>query len=455
MTPAGRPASGDGARRWWARSALVLVCCAAALPVVIAGLVAAVAVLLVGIGGVVVAVAASYLFLTGRGPVRWFAAVVAVLSPIVVVVVYVQAHLLWVVVVAAGLYMLALACGRRALADARADEPSEHPAAPPRKPFIVMNPHSGGGKVERFDLKRRAEKLGAEVALLEGPGEVDVVALAREAVERGADLLGVAGGDGTQALVAAVAAEHDVPFLVICAGTRNHFALDLGLDRENPARCLDALRDGVELRVDLGSLNGRTFVNNASFGVYAEVVQSPAYRNDKTRTVLRMLPDLLEGHRGARLVVRAGGVTVEGPQAVLVSNGPYCTNDLAGLGRRSSLDSGNLGVVTLSVDSTRQAVGLLNRARQRGLTQNLAVEVVVDAAAEEIPVGVDGESLTVRTPVLCTIQPGALRVRVPRHRPGVRTSKPAFDWVRLRALAGPSHHGPRPWKESTAADNVG
>ncbi|GAB2639881.1 hypothetical protein GCM10027068_19650 [Prescottella soli] len=434
---------------------MVAACCAAALPVVVAGLVAAVAVLLVAIGGLVVAVAASYLFLTGRGPVRWFAAAVAVLSPIVVVVVYVREHLLWAVVVAAGLYIVALACGRRALTDARPGEPSEHAAAAPRKPFIVMNPHSGGGKVERFDLKRRAEELGAEVALLEGPGEVDVVALAREAVERGADLLGVAGGDGTQALVAAVAAEHDVPFLVICAGTRNHFALDLGLDRENPASCLDALRDGVELRVDIGSLNGRTFVNNASFGVYAEVVQSPAYRNDKTRTVLRMLPDLLEGHRGERLVVRVGGVTVEGPQAVLVSNGPYRTNDLAGLGRRSSLDGGNLGVVTLSVDSTRQAVALLNRARQRGLTQHLAVEVVVDAASEAIPVGVDGESLTVRTPVHCTIEPRALRVRVPRHRPGVRTSKPAFDWVRLRALAGLSGHGPRRPKESTAADNVG
>jgi len=448
-------APADSGRRWWARSALVVAGCAAALPVVVAGLFAAVAVLLIAVGGLVVAVAAAYLFLTGRGPVRWFAAAVAVLSPVVVVVVYLRENLLWVVVVSAGLYVLALACGRRALTDARADEPSEHPAAPPRQPFIVMNPHSGGGKVERFDLKRRAESLGAEVVLLEGPGEVDVAALARAAVARGADLLGVAGGDGTQALVAAVAAEHDVPFLVICAGTRNHFALDLGLDRENPASCLDALRDGVELRVDLGSLNGRTFVNNASFGVYAEVVQSPAYRNDKTRTVLRMLPDLLERHRGAPVVVRVGGVTVVGPQAVLVSNGPYRTNDLAGLGRRGSLDGGSLGVVTLSVDSTRQAVALLNRARQRGLTQHLAAEVVVDAAAEEIPVGVDGESLTVRTPVRCTIEPGALRVRVPRRRPGVRTAKPTFDWVRLRALAGSSRHGPRRWKESTAADSVG
>src|SRR5580700_3170413 len=144
-----------------------------------------------------------------------------------------------------------------------------------------MNPRSGGGKVGRFDLKHKAEGLGAEVFLMDGPEEVDVAAVARDAVARGSDLLGVAGGDGTQALVASVAALHGIPFVVITAGTRNHFALDLGLDRENPAACLGALSDGIELQVDLGVIGGQTFVNNASFGAYAEVVQTPAYRDDK------------------------------------------------------------------------------------------------------------------------------------------------------------------------------
>ena len=133
---------------------------------------------------------------------------------------------------------------------------------------------------------------------------MDVGELARQAVADGADLLGVAGGDGTQALVAAVAAEHDVPLLVISAGTRNHFALDLGLDREDPSRCLDALGDGgVELRVDLGFIAGRPFVNNASFGAYAAIVQSPAYRDDKARTTLDQLP----GSAGRPAGAAAGG----------------------------------------------------------------------------------------------------------------------------------------------------
>ena len=187
----------------------------------------------------------------------------------------------------------------------------------------------------RFGLKAKAEALGATVALLEGPGPVDVAALARRAVAEGADLLGVAGGDGTQALVAGVAAAHDLPLLVISAGTRNHFALDLGLDRQDPSRCLEALGDGVELRVDLGFIAGRPFVNNASFGAYAAVVQSPAYRDDKTRTTLDQLPGLLAGQHGPRLVATADQVTVQGPQAVLVSNNPYGMGDIAGLGRRA------------------------------------------------------------------------------------------------------------------------
>lgn len=311
----------------------------------------------------------------------------------------------------------------------------ELPAAPVEHPVVLMNPRSGDGKVERFDLKRRAEELGADVVMTDGSGAVDVRALALEAVARGADLLGVAGGDGTQASVAGVAAEHDLPFLVISAGTRNHFALDLGLDRDDPVACLDALRDGVELRIDLGDVNGRTFVDNTAFGVYAELVRSPQYRDDKTGTVLQMLPDLLGGGDASQLRVRVDDHVIDGPQAVLVSNGPYTTDDLAGLGRRTRLDRGRLGVVAITVAGVRQAIGLLDRAHGHGLIQRTATEVIVDADVDRLPVGVDGEAFDIDTPVRCTIAPGALRVRVPRVRPGVRMPAPALDWVRLRQLA--------------------
>ena len=273
------------------------------------------------------------------------------------------------------------------------------------------------------------------MALLEGPGTVDVAALARKAVADGADLLGVAGGDGTQALVAGIAAEHGLPFLVISAGTRNHFALDLGLDREDPSTCLDALTDGEELQVDLGIIADRTFVNNASFGAYAEVVRSPAYRDDKRGTTLQVLPDLLSGHHGARLTAQAGHTRIDAPQALLISNGPYEMSDVAGLGRRVRLDTGALGVVAIRVDSARQAIGLLRRGHGQGLTMLTAEEVTVDADAPQIPVGIDGETVMLPTPVRCTIRPRALRVVVPRQRPGVPAPKAALEWPRLRQLA--------------------
>ncbi|MCX5043633.1 diacylglycerol kinase family protein [Aldersonia sp. NBC_00410] len=425
----------DPRARWLARGAVAAVLLAIVL-LLIAGLFVAVALLLVCLAGAVLTIAALYEFLVNRATVRWIALAVAVLVPLGVLVAVIANGLLWVVLPVVALLGGGGWCARAALARDRRVPPSpEFPATPPERPVLLMNPNSGGGKVGRFDLVRRAEAMGARVVLLEGPGRVDVTALAERAVARGADLLGAAGGDGTQAAVAAVAAAHGLPFLVIAAGTRNHFALDLGLDRDDPVQALSALRDGVDLRVDLGNVGGHPFVNNASFGAYAEIVRNPAYRDDKMKTVLRQLPDVLDRRRGGALVARIDGRTIEHPQAVLVSNGTYRTDDLAGLGRRSRMDDGTLGVVTVSVRSAGEAVALFRRVRTRGLVRLHANEVSVESDAPEVAVGIDGEAVTLPTPVHCRIQPGALRVRVPRDRPGPRTLPPVWDWVRLRELA--------------------
>jgi diacylglycerol kinase family enzyme len=418
--------------RWLARAAFALVLAAAADLVGFADL-ASLAMVAVGAAGACLMLAGGYWFLAHRGVLRWVAFAVVVLAPVTVLVIFALHGLLWVALVAVALMVLAAGAGRRALGTVASDPGMPGREVPrPKHAFLIMNPRSGGGKVARFGLRDKAEALGAEVALLEGPGTVDVAALARQAVADGADLLGVAGGDGTQALVAGIAAEHGLPFLVISAGTRNHFALDLGLDREDPAACLDALTDGVEQRIDLGLIGDRTFVNNASFGAYAEVVRSPAYRDDKRGTTLQILPELLSGHRGATLTVRAGAVTVTGPQAVLVSNNAYEMSDIAGLGHRARLDAGTLGIVVITVNSAMGAVGLLGGG---GMMALAADEVVLEADEPEIPVGIDGETIMMPTPVRCVIRPQALRVRVPRDRPGVRPPKPRIDWPALRALA--------------------
>ena len=436
MTSAVSPQS-TPAQRWLARLSFVLVAAAIVILLVFAGL-RSLAMLAVGGAAAVVGLAAAYFFLSRRGLLRWLSLAVFVLAPIAVIVVYAFRGVLWVAIASAAAWLLASMTARVALTGKPADwRMPEHPAQPPaRHPYLIMNPKSGGGKVGKFDLKRKAEDLGAEVFLIGGPEPVDVARVAREAVAKGADLLGVAGGDGTQALVAGVAAEHGLPFVVISAGTRNHFALDLGLDREDPAACLGALSDGVELRVDLGMINGQVFVNNASFGAYAEVVETPAYRDDKLNTTLNLLPDLLQGHRGARLSARAGDAEIRSPQALLVANNPYGTGDIAGMSRRARLDRGILGVASVRVRNARQAVDLLRGRKAAGLKVLTTTKIEISADAARIPVGVDGESVSMPTPVTCTIRPSALRVWVPRDRPGVPAPKAPVNWSRLRQLAG-------------------
>jgi diacylglycerol kinase family enzyme len=422
--------------RWLARASFALMAASAAVLIAFADLAGLV---MVAIGAVAVClmVAGGYWFLAHRGVLRWLAFGLVILVPIAVLVVFALNNVIWVAAASIALLALAAGAGRLALTPgAPVESVPFRETPPPKRAFLIMNPRSGGGKVAKFGLKEKAEALGAEVALLEGPGVVDVAVLARRAVADGADLLGVAGGDGTQALVAGIAAEHDLPFLVISAGTRNHFAMDLGLDRDDPSACLDALTaDGVEQRIDLGIIGDRTFVNNASFGAYAEVVENPAYRDDKRGTTLQILPDLLNGHHGAKLTARAGDTTISGPQALLVSNNPYALSDIAGLGRRARLDAGTLGVVAVTVNNTLQAIALLRGDRGQGLTTLTTGEVVVDADVPQVPVGIDGETILMPAPVTCTIRPKALRVRVPRDRPGVPPPRPRRDWAALRQLA--------------------
>ncbi len=426
-------------RAWLARLCFALVAVAVAILIAFAGL-RSIAMLGVALASAAVSLAAAYWFLAERGIRRWLALAVLVLSPVAVIIVFAVRGLLWVALASAGAWLLAGLAARAALApdpsDWRMPELRVDRAA--RHPFLIMNPRSGGGKVAKFDLKHKAEELGAQVFMVDGPEPADVEAVAERAVAEGADLLGVAGGDGTQALVAGVAANHGLPFVVITAGTRNHFALDLGLDRDDPAACLAALTDGVDLRVDLGAINGRTFVNNASFGAYAEIVESPEYREDKLKSTLNLLPDLLSGQRGTVLTATAGDRRITGPQALLVANNPYGTGDPAGLGRRPRLDRGVLGVVGVRVKSARQAASLLRGTRSGHIGATTATTLIVEGGTPTIRAGIDGESVALSPPVRCAIRPGALRVRVPRQRPGVPTPHARMDWARLWQLALPA-----------------
>jgi diacylglycerol kinase family enzyme len=304
---------------------------------------------------------------------------------------------------------------------------------PARTGVLIINPNSGGGKAHRFDLVEEARKRGVEPLLLE-PG-ADLRELATTAITNGADVIGMAGGDGSQATVARVAMEHDVAHVCVPAGTRNHFALDLGLDRDDVVGALDAFTHGVERRIDLASVNGHTFVNNVSIGLYAEVVQEVAYRDAKIATWRRMLPEIL-GPDAKTIDLKFRGPdarTWTGAAVVVVSNNPYELKHLAGAGTRPRLDTGRLGILAMRMQGARDLAKLVTlqtvgqSRRFKGLFEWSCPEFEVRSSAS-IPVGLDGEALLLASPLRFVSLPCVLRVRVPRH---ARRLSPAAAAVAL------------------------
>jgi diacylglycerol kinase family enzyme len=242
-----------------------------------------------------------------------------------------------IAVLATILARYALSTDKKALRDL---PPPGERAPKPDRPVLLMNPKSGGGKVQKFDLVHEAKKRGVEAVVL-GPND-DLEALAREAVAGGCDAIGMAGGDGSQALVSGIAIEHDLPYVCVPAGTRNHLALDLGVDREDVVGALDAYVHGYERRVDVGKCAGRVFVNNVSLGVYARIVQSDEYRDNKLGTTAEMIPRLLgPGSDGFDLEYTGpSGNVHESADLMLVSNNAYKLVRLGGFGSRVSMDTG-------------------------------------------------------------------------------------------------------------------
>ena len=319
-----------------------------------------------------------------------------------VVLVIVEKRLLEDVLVIA-CFLGALAAGRMAFR-LHAKLPA---AAAPSHPVLFYNPLSGGGKAERFKLADEARKRGIEPIQLHR-GE-DLETLVRDAVKRGADGLAMAGGDGSQAIVAMVASELDLPYACIPAGTRNHFALDLGVDRDDVVGALDAFVDGGERVVDLADVNGRVFVNNVSLGLYADAVQRPGYREAKLHTLLDTVPDVLGPDASAP---NLHWDTPAGPQsaaAILISNNAYRLGRALGSGTRPRMDRGELGIAVL-VPTLEGA-----RGRRLAMQQSTAAQFEVGSDSQ-VAAGIDGEAAMLDPPLRFRIRPGALRVRIsPRH----------------------------------------
>jgi diacylglycerol kinase family enzyme len=361
------------------------------------------------LAGLLVALAAGWTALRSEGLRRVVAAglTVAALAGTVLALVLLGSVLVDLVVVA--LAVGAVVCARAAFRMR-----VELPAAPrPDQPVLFFNPRSGGGKATRLHLEDEARARGIAPVEL-GPGD-DLRELVEEAVAAGADALAMAGGDGSQAVVAEVASERGLPYACVPAGTRNHFALDLGVDRDDVVGALDAFVAGGEKRVDLASVNGRVFVNNVSIGLYANAVQRSAYRDAKLRTLAAMAPEELGAeHEGTALRWRGpDGEQGRDAVALLVSNNSYRLGMGLGSGTRPRLDAGVLGVTTAEVAAEgRHGVDL-----HRWCCPSFEIEADGPVAA-----GIDGEAATLKAPIRFSSMAGVLCVRIARAHPGASPS---------------------------------
>jgi diacylglycerol kinase family enzyme len=389
--------------------------------------------------------AAAYA-VTRTGARRTLATVLAVLALVasIVLVVVAAGGLVGLLLVVALIVVGGLATRHALGRDIKSLKSSPTPGTevgPAARPVLLMNPKSGGGKVERFNLVEEARRRGIEPVVLQ-PGD-DLRALAEQAMAGGADVVGMAGGDGSQALVAAVAAAHDVGFVCVPAGTRNHLAMDLGLDRSDVAGALDAFGQAVERRIDLGVVADRVFVNNATVGLYAKIVQSSAYRNRKIGTALDLLPEML-GPDAVPFDLRftgPDGTEHASAHLVLVSNDRYHLGSGEGFGSRRSIDTGNLGIVAATFRSSGEIARLIqSEAAGRGWRPPGWVEWADTSfelrSAEPVEIGIDGEALVLDPPIRFRTMPGALRVRIPLDAPGYSPAAAASTrgWATVTAL---------------------
>ncbi len=402
--------------------------------------------LVIGLVGLVLSVAGGWWFVTKRMPRRAVGLGALILGAAIQVVALLRAgNEDWVsfvlFVIALVLLAVAVLAARMALtAHLHTTAAAVVRRLPvPQRPVLLCNPWSGGGKVQKFDLPGLATALGVETVMLDHG--LDLEELARGAVADGADCLGMAGGDGSQALVASIAVEHDLPFVCVSAGTRNHFALDLGLDRRDPRKSVYAFTDAVERRVDYATVNDRFFVNNVSLGVYATIVQQEGYREAKSETTRRLLPELL-GQREEPFdlqFVTADGREVDGCFLIMVSNNPYVLGPSPDVSQRRRLDTGRLGVFAVSAGTGAQAaevvtLALAGRGSASGSSYQFECDTFeVRARSGKAFAGIDGEALELETPLVFRAHPGGLRMLVPEGNVEAAVRRQARD-VHVRDL---------------------
>lgn len=262
----------------------------------------------------------------------------------------------------------------------------------------------------------------ASIEVLDAGTKVDE--LVKRALRDGAEIVVAGGGDGTISAVAAALAGSDVPLGVLPLGTLNHFAKDL----EIPLALGEAMAnifEGAPLRVDVGEVNGRVFINNSGIGLYPQIVQSreaiQKHGYPKWLALARAAIRKLRAYSMVRvsLTTRDGRKLDRFTPFLFIGNNRF---EISGLraGTRKRLDAGHLWVC-LAPEAGRlelaalATLALFGRLRERDLVAFEAMEVEVATRRKRQHVSLDGEVCLLETPLEYRARPRALLVIVPRN----------------------------------------
>jgi undecaprenyl-diphosphatase len=275
---------------------------------------------------------------------------------------------------------------------------------------VFVNPRSGSEPTSCADLA--AQFPDHRVEETPAAGLADTI---RAAIADGAAFIGMAGGDGTIRSGAEPLLGSDVPLLAVPAGTRNHFARQLGIV-DLPA-AVRAAAGRVEA-VDVGEVNGHCFINNSAIGMYPQMVErrEAFQRRRLPKRVAQILADVAQLSRGRRFKVSIDGVGYRA-WTLFVGNGHY-GEDMLDIAARQSMTQGVLDVRLVRADrllARTRVIGslVLGRLHRSALVvQRTVSEVTVDLATPTVEVALDGEVVTLDAPLHYRSRAGELRVLV-------------------------------------------
>jgi undecaprenyl-diphosphatase len=293
-------------------------------------------------------------------------------------------------------------------------------AAPETGPegVIFLNPKAGRHHLHLEQLRKHFRRHRVQECSPE-----DLPSAVLDAARDGAAFIGVAGGDGSLRGAAGVLVGGSLPLLPVPAGTRNHFAHQLGIvDFEAAGRATS----GTAVVVDVGSVNGHYFINNSAVGLYPEMVErrEALQRKGRSKRFAQLVATWTQVRHGHRFDVIMDGTPYRA-WLLFVGNGRY-GDDIFELTERHSIVDGVLDVRLVRADRplarTRVAIGLVLGRLHRSplLVRRLCTQVTFDLGDREVDVALDGEVARLRSPLHYRSEPAGLPVLLPPHEPHER-----------------------------------